>query len=78
MINQACPNSPKCPIFNGILAEKTTTSKAYRKRYCEAGPEAYKTCKRFMAKEMYGQCPSNLLPNSGLSLEEIGNRYNLV
>ena len=78
MMNATCPNSPKCPIFNGILADKVTTAKAYRTKYCEAGPQGYKTCKRFLAKEKFGECPPNLLPNAGLSLDEIGARYNLA
>lgn len=77
-MNSTCPNSPKCPIFNGILAGKEYTAKVYRQKYCEGGESAFKECKRYMAKEKFGDCPPNLLPNASLSLEQIGVKYNLV
>ncbi|MCA1744308.1 MAG: hypothetical protein LC643_01070 [Bacteroidales bacterium] len=72
-----CPNTPKCPIFNGILSGKEVTSKSYRRLYCEGGNVRYSTCKRYMANQRFGSCPGNLLPNSTLSLDEIGERYNM-
>ena len=77
-MNTTCPNSASCPIFNGILAGKDYTAKVYRTKYCEGGEPAFKSCKRFMAKEKFGSCPPNLLPNSTLSLEEIVAKYNLA
>lgn len=77
-MNSTCPNSPKCPIFNGILAGKEYTAKVYRRKYCEGGEAAFKSCKRYMAKEKFGDCPPNLLPNSNMELDEIGAKYNLV
>lgn len=74
---ERCENAEKCPIFNGVLQGKDFTRKAYRSLYCEGGEKGWSTCKRYQAKEAYGQCPPNLLPNSFLSLEKIAERYNL-
>jgi hypothetical protein len=72
-----CPSSELCPIFNGILSEKAFTAKSYRLLFCEAGEEKWTTCKRFMTKQHYGKCPPDLLPNSSKTIEEIGLIYNL-
>ncbi|WP_088655338.1 hypothetical protein [Geofilum rhodophaeum] len=77
-MEMTCPNHEKCPIFNGVLAGKEITAKSYRRLYCEAGYEKYSACKRYMAKEYYGCCPGELLPNSTLSLQEIGVHYHLA
>lgn len=77
-MESTCPNHEKCPIFNGILADKEVTAKSYRRLYCEAGADKYTLCKRYMAKAKFGKCPGDLLPNSNLTLEEIGTRYQLA
>jgi len=74
-MNNLCPNYEKCPIYNEVLKDKDNVSAAYKNQYCKAGESAYITCKRFMAKAKFGQCPPNLLPNSQLTLEEIGKKY---
>ncbi|MGQ1948104.1 hypothetical protein ACT3CD_13495 [Geofilum sp. OHC36d9] len=77
-MKNACPNTPKCPIFNGILSGKEMTANSYKRQYCEAGYARYTMCKRFLSNKEFGVCPPDLLPNSPLSVEEIGMRYNLV
>ncbi|MBK8805731.1 MAG: hypothetical protein IPO21_03380 [Bacteroidales bacterium] len=72
-----CPSAEKCPIFNGILSDKLTTSKSYRKQFCEAGEASWQTCKRLMTKTQYGKCPPELLPNSAMTVDEIGIKFNL-
>jgi hypothetical protein len=76
-MNTTCENAEKCPIFNGILRGKEFTQQAYRIQYCEAGEVGWKSCKRYQAKEAYGVCPPNLLPNSGLSLQGDAEKYGL-
>ncbi len=73
-----CPNAEKCPIFNGILKDKLITAKGYRSQFCDAGVAAYSTCKRYQAKNTFGACPPDLLPNSFMTLEQIAAKYNLV
>ena len=73
-----CPNSAQCPIFKGVLSDKAITAKSYRRQFCESSTQNWKACKRFMTKQAYGQCPSYLLPNSSLSIAQIGLRYSLA
>jgi hypothetical protein len=72
-----CPGSAQCPIFNGILSDKVTTAKSYRKQFCEGGEVKWSSCKRFMTKKRFGKCPPDLLPNSLKSVDEIGRFYKL-
>jgi hypothetical protein len=73
-----CPNAAKCPIFNEILLDKIVTTKFYKVHFCEGGEVNWNTCKRFITKKQYGSCPGDLLPNSSLTVEQIGEKYNLV
>ena len=71
MNTNTCKNYEKCPIYTGILKDNQVTSKSYREQYCNAGPNGWNKCKRYLIKEKTGQCPPNLLPNSLKSVEEI-------
>ena len=71
MDSNTCKNYEKCPIFLGTLKDKVVTSSSYKKMYCNAGPEGWNRCKRYIVKEKTGKCPPNLLPNSLKSVEEI-------
>ena len=77
-MSNKCPGTEKCPIFNGILEDKAMTARSYRLQFCEADESKWRNCKRFMTRQQFGQCPSDLLPNSSLTLEQIGERYSLV
>jgi len=72
-----CKNSPKCPIYGGVLKGMSFTAAAYRQRYCDAGVEGWTTCRRYQVKERTGTCPENTLPNSAKSVVEIAQLYNL-
>ena len=71
-MNNTCPSSAQCPIFNGILSGKTLASQSYRDLFCEAGEDKWSSCKRFQTKKQYGKCPPDLLPNSFDTIEQIG------
>ncbi len=77
MENQTCPNTPRCPIFSGIL-KGTQYTDTYKRLYCEAGPEGRGKCMRFLVAQKVGKCPPNVLPNSSKSLDEIISEMNLV
>ncbi len=77
-MEMTCPNASKCPIFSGVLSDKKSTAASYKSLFCESGEEKWNQCKRFLTKAMYGKCPPELLPNSILTLEQIGKRYQLV
>jgi hypothetical protein len=70
MESMICPNTPRCPIFNGILkgTEYTTT---YKSLYCEAGQEGREKCRRFQVASITCICPPDILPNSTKSVDEI-------
>jgi hypothetical protein len=70
-MEQVCANYVKCPIYSGILKEKNVASASYKKQYCEAGASGWNKCKRFQVREKCGKCPSDLLPNSFKSIEDI-------
>jgi hypothetical protein len=69
MANEACPNTSTCPIFKGFLDAKYVN--VYKNLYCLAGEEGMKKCKRYIIKTLAGKCPTNLLPNSTKTIEEI-------
>ncbi len=70
-MESTCKNFEKCPIYNGILKDKATTSNNYRNQYCNAGEDGWLRCKRYLVKEKTGKCPPDLLPNSFKTIEEI-------
>lgn len=70
-MDNVCKNFEKCPIYTGILKDKTMTSAGYKKQYCDAGEKGWLSCKRYQVKEASGKCPPDLLPNSFLSVDEI-------
>ncbi len=73
-----CPSVEKCPIFTGLLKDKSMTTKSYQSQFCTAGTSKYTACKRFMTKNKYGICPPDLLPNCTLDLDQIAAKYKLV
>ena len=69
-MSQICPNTPKCPIFNGVLKDSGFTD-TYKSLYCENGEEGRNKCKRFLVASKVGKCPEKVLPNSMKSVDEI-------
>jgi hypothetical protein len=74
-MNDICASAEKCPIFGGILKDKEFTTKSYKLLYCEAGEQGRANCRRWQVKQKYGKVPADLLPNSILTVEEIGRKY---
>jgi hypothetical protein len=71
MINtQTCPNTPKCPIFSGVL-QGTQYTETYKNLYCEAGEVGRNKCMRYNVSRKVGKCPANVLPNSSKTIDEI-------
>ena len=69
-MSQTCPNSVKCPIFNGVL-KGSGFSDTYKALYCENGETGRNKCKRFLIASKVGKCPEKVLPNSTKSVDEI-------
>jgi hypothetical protein len=70
MEEQLCPNTPKCPIFSGIL-KGTEYTETYKRLYCEGGVDGRERCRRFQVSQLTGMCPPEILPNSSKTVEEI-------
>lgn len=66
-----CKYSKSCPIYNGVLKNRKMTIQAYMESYCSAGEENWSRCKRFQLTELYGFCPSEILPNDNRSIEDL-------
>jgi len=73
-----CKNYMKCPIYSGVLLGKESTSKSYKKQFCEAGENGWLACKRYQVKERTGICPPDLLPNSFKDIETIIKEMKIV
>lgn len=70
-----CPRVEKCPIFINNVFHSEIMGKTYKSLYCMAGKERYTSCKRHLAAEKFGKpVPAGILPNSFLSLDEIGKQ----
>ena len=79
MNNSACPKLEKCPIFINNVLHNEILDKTYRHLYCLAENEKYRTCRRYQVAEKYGKpAPDKILPNSTLSVEEIGRRMGVI
>jgi hypothetical protein len=70
MNTQECPNTPKCPIFSGVL-QGTQYTETYKSLYCLAGDEGRNKCRRYQISQKVGKCPTSVLPNSGKTADEI-------
>ncbi|MBN2776714.1 MAG: hypothetical protein JXR36_03685 [Bacteroidales bacterium] len=72
--DNTCPKFTKCPIFQGGSSATPQSEEVYRQLFCNAGPDKYKSCKRFMVSEATGKpVPRNIMPNSFLSVDDIVN-----
>ncbi len=72
MEEQICPKYQKCPIFSGEAFKRQSSKEVYQNLFCKAGPEKYKTCKRYIVAEKAGKpAPITIMPNSQKSVEEI-------
>lgn len=67
---QTCPNTPRCPIFSGVL-QGTQYTDTYKRLFCENGEEGMQKCVRFQVAKKVGKCPPKVLPNSTKSVNEI-------
>jgi len=72
-----CKNFEKCPIYTGILNDKTTTTQIYKKQYCTNGKEGWENCRRYQVKEKTGKCPPDLLPNSFKTADQVVREFSL-
>ena len=76
-MSDVCPSSPKCPIYNGLLNGLQYMTQDYKNKYCNAGAAGRNSCLRWQVKQKYGEVPFDLLPNSMITVERVGqlNKY---
>ncbi|MBN2669272.1 MAG: hypothetical protein JXR60_08585 [Bacteroidales bacterium] len=71
-MNNTCPKSSKCPIFQGGVLKRENSEKVYRNLYCNAGASKYETCMRYKISELIGKpAPLTVLPNCSKPIEDI-------
>jgi len=76
-MSKICEKSLKCPIYNGILKSNEMMIQTYKELYCDAGQENHNKCIRYQVAKIIGYCPSDILPNSYLSVEDIIKKVKL-
>jgi len=67
--DKICVKSAKCPIYAGILKSNEVLIQIYKNAYCENGKQGRDKCKRYQVSLLAESCPSDVLPNSHLTVE---------
>jgi len=71
-MNNTCPKSEKCPIFQGGVLKRASSERVYRNLYCNAGASKYESCMRYQIAEKTGApAPLSILPNCSRQIDEI-------
>lgn len=67
-----CPNIDDCPVYLNNVIHSEMVGLTYRSLYCLQGNKKYKTCKRYLAMNRFGnKIPRNVLPNSVAPIDEL-------
>jgi hypothetical protein len=71
-----CPNYDSCKLVHleGFIREQKK-KKNYIENYCLKTDNSWKNCKRYIAKDSLSFCPDFVLPDTGLSMEEIVAKF---
>lgn len=67
-----CPNFDTCKLVNEpnlLLVEAEINN--YIEKFCLGSDEKWRTCKRFIVKNVLQFCPDFILPDNELSIDEI-------
>jgi hypothetical protein len=71
--SETCPKLEKCPIFREGVLMNSITGDSYKNVYCLR--KRHLECKRFIVSKSYTKpIPTQVLPNSFMSIEEIIKR----
>ena len=76
--DKICERSVKCPIYTGVLEENKVLIQTYKNLYCQNGAVGRDKCKRYQVFKRVGSCPSDLLPNSQMTVDDIIKRMELL
>ena len=72
--SKICEKAVKCPIFTGLLESNPLLIQTYKNLYCENWEKGRSRCKRYQVSVKAGSCPSYVLPNSTISVDDIIRR----
>jgi hypothetical protein len=71
-----CPNYSSCRLVNSAeLSIDQVRRRRYIENFCHAGEDHWKTCKRMMVKNKFHFCPDFVLPDTGLTPDEIIDKF---
>ncbi len=73
-MENSCPKTATCKLFNNNLLSKPEYAETYRSLFCNAGEKKWSQCKRYVVSGKLGKCPDYVLPNSSLTVDEIEAR----
>jgi hypothetical protein len=76
MIKAVCPNIDICRLVNAEDYKIDKDSRTnYLKIYCKTEIENWENCNRFIVKEELSFCPDFVLPDSGLTADEVMDKF---
>ncbi len=76
MIEAVCPNIDICRLVNAEDYKLDSDSRAnYLKLFCKTETENWENCNRFIVKEELNFCPDFVLPDSGLTADEVMDKF---
>ena len=69
-MNNFCPKTPNCALFNDNLLKRAESAEIFKNLYCKSSTK-HKECKRYIVSEKVGKCADFVMPNSSYSIDEI-------
>lgn len=76
MEDHCCPNYRECILVNDKDFLSNSEDKAiYKSEYCESKDKKWLICKRYMTKEEINFCPDFVLPDTGMSVVDIIEKF---
>jgi hypothetical protein len=74
-----CPNHDTCQLVHtASVVSDPQKKRSYLNAYCIGNAEAWRVCKRFIARNALNFCPDFVLPDSPLSPSEIIDQFDRI
>ena len=71
-----CPQTEKCPLFQGEILVSKVAQEIYMNLYCSNDVQGRNRCKRFMlSNKLKTPVSVEVMPNDERSLDELIQRY---
>ena len=76
MAKSYCPNYDTCTLVNESgFSIRELIKRNYIRKYCQGESNEWVGCKRFIVKNTLQFCPSFVLPDTTLTIEEIIDKF---